>query len=59
MTSIDRNAHGHDGVAFDGTLASKAGCFIAGTSVWTEAGKVAIESIKPGDKVLSRPEEGG
>ena len=34
-------------------------CFIAGTPVFTEAGEVAIDSIEPGDMVLSRKEEGG
>lgn|GEM_PF-1546903 len=43
----------------DDTIASETSCFIAGTPVWTEAGEVPIESIKPGDMVLSRPEEGG
>ncbi|MEA9606616.1 polymorphic toxin-type HINT domain-containing protein [Xanthomonas campestris pv. plantaginis] len=43
----------------DDTIASETSCFIAGTTVWTEVGEVAIESIKPGDRVLSRPEEGG
>ncbi|WP_369929476.1 polymorphic toxin-type HINT domain-containing protein [Xanthomonas sp. NCPPB 2632] len=43
----------------DDTIASETSCFIAGTSVLTEAGEVPIESIKPGDMVLSRPEEGG
>lgn len=31
--------------------------FIAGTPVWTDADQVAIESLKPGDLVLSRPED--
>ncbi|KAB7772250.1 polymorphic toxin-type HINT domain-containing protein [Xanthomonas maliensis] len=43
----------------DATIASETSCFIAGTSVWTEAGEIAIELIKEGDKVLSQPEEGG
>jgi Holliday junction resolvase-like predicted endonuclease len=33
-------------------------CFVAGTQVETDKGKVSIEDIKPGDRVLSRSEDG-
>lgn len=39
--------------------ANKAGCFIAGTLIHTQHGLVAIETIKVGDKVLSRDEKTG
>jgi len=32
-------------------------CFVAGTPVWTESGKQAIEKMRPGDRVLSRDVE--
>jgi hypothetical protein len=35
------------------------GCFPAGTRVWTDKGRIPIEEIKVGDKVLSQPEAGG
>jgi hypothetical protein len=34
-------------------------CFLAGTPVWTESGKQAIEKLRPGDRVLSRNVETG
>ena len=34
-------------------------CFPAGTSVWTETGPVAIESIRRGDRVLSQHADSG
>lgn len=34
-------------------------CFLAGTPVWTESGKQAIEKLRPGDRVLSRNVESG
>lgn len=34
-------------------------CFLAGTPVWTESGKQAIEKLRPGDRVLSRDVETG
>ncbi|MCG2575353.1 Hint domain-containing protein, partial [Acinetobacter sp. ME22] len=34
------------------------GCFVAGTLVTTDKGKVPIQDIKVGDLVLSKPEDG-
>ncbi len=34
-------------------------CLVAGTPVWTECGFVAIEQIKPGDRVLAKDIETG
>jgi hypothetical protein len=34
-------------------------CFVAGTPVWTDAGPVAIDRIRPGDVVLSQNPETG
>lgn len=34
-------------------------CFLAGTLVWTETGPVAIEDVRPGDRVLSQDPESG
>ena len=34
-------------------------CLVAGTSVWTESGFVAIEQIQPGDRVLAKDVETG
>ena len=45
-----------------GVVASEIGttaCFLAGTPVYTENGKVPIENIKPGDIVLSEDPETG
>jgi hypothetical protein len=38
---------------------SKRDCLAAGTLVWTEAGSVAIELIRAGDRVLSQDVESG
>src|SRR5690606_3136038 len=37
----------------------KASCFIAGTPVWTAAGLQPIETLRPGDRVLSQDPETG
>ncbi len=50
---------GHFIIESDNMSIPMSNGFIAGTLVWTETGQVAIEAIKPGDKVLSQPEEGG
>lgn len=34
-------------------------CFVAGTKVWTESGRQKIESLMPGDRVLSRSVDSG
>lgn len=34
-------------------------CFIAGTKVWTQTGQQAIETLQPGDRVLSRDVDSG
>lgn len=48
--------------AFDGGLLAKettyVGCFVAGTLVHTDKGRVPIQNIKVGDIVLSSPEQG-
>lgn len=41
------------------TVAEKGGCFVAGTLVHTRGGLVPIETIRPGDWVLSQPEDQG
>jgi hypothetical protein len=33
--------------------------FVEGVLVWTDKGSVPIESVKPGDAVLSQPDDGG
>lgn len=38
---------------FTGAASSTMTCFVAGTMILTASGHVAIESIRPGDKVLS------
>src|SRR5262249_32851025 len=38
---------------------TRAECFAAGTSVWTESGARAIETVKVGDRVLSKDVETG
>jgi hypothetical protein len=42
-----------------GFLTTNPSCFIAGTPVWTESGMKPIESIQPGDRVLSQDPDTG
>ncbi len=48
-------AHSFEGVTSSG--AEKGGCFAAGTPVLTPDGLVAIDSLRPGDTVLTRESE--
>ncbi len=43
---------------FDRVIRSMS-CFLAGTLVWTETGPVAIQKVRPGDRVLSQDPDSG
>jgi hypothetical protein len=42
-----------------GFLTTHPSCFLAGTPIWTETGLRPIESIQPGDRVLSQDPDSG